>query len=240
MSSKNIYENLPLKTLNKKDTKQAENEPLVSQKIKTVQNIFNPLDFKPKKRKSNPDIYNRIPSNVSRKPKSSKSISEMFFNKNTNGLNETLGNLKIGTNSTKSKESLCKNSGDKQDNENVKTAKVQSNSRDKSVLQSTPTSSVLDDGYESCNSTPLVSAPGRVDSGPSPAILVPRNAVICRGPTVGIRPFIMGTHRQHLAVVLRIQHPISPIPECAIMRYTTDDEIWAFGYAGKFDGKLVH
>ncbi|KAL3288411.1 hypothetical protein HHI36_002859, partial [Cryptolaemus montrouzieri] len=158
MSSKNIYENLPLKTLNKKDIKQPENEPLVSQKIKTVQNIFNPLDFKPKKRKSNPDIYNKIPSNAARKPKSSKSISEMFFSKNTNGLNETLGNSKKGNNATKSNESLCRNSGDKQDNESVKSgSKGEPNIKDKSSnVYLTPTST-LDDGYESCNSTPLVS-----------------------------------------------------------------------------------
>lgn len=158
MSSKNIYENLPLKNLNKTDKKQVENEPLVTQKIKTIQNIFNPLDLKPKKRKSNPDIYNKIPLNTSRKPKSSRSISEMFFSKNSNGLNESVGNSKKENNSSRSNESLCRNSGDRQDNESVKSGnRGESNVKDKtSNIHSTPTST-FDDGYESCNSTPLVS-----------------------------------------------------------------------------------
>ncbi|RZB39616.1 hypothetical protein BDFB_009982 [Asbolus verrucosus] len=125
MSSTSIYENLPLKKLH------SESESL---KIKNSQNF---PETKQKKRKSTPDIQKISPqNNIPKKPKSSKSISEMFFNRN----HEPNDNV------------------DKRESEeNLTSNEEKTNGEDScKKTQSTPTST-LDDGYESCNSTPLVS-----------------------------------------------------------------------------------
>ncbi|KYB26417.1 sodium-dependent noradrenaline transporter isoform X1 [Tribolium castaneum] len=111
MSSTNIYENLPLKKLGDSET----SKNLIS-------------EIKQKKRKSTPDIQKvSSQNNISKKAKSSRSISEMLFNRSDDKSDE---NLSAGEKSNG--EDSCKK------------------------IQSTPTST-LDDGYESCNSTPLVS-----------------------------------------------------------------------------------
>jgi hypothetical protein len=114
MSSTSIYENLPLKKLDSE-----------SESLKNSQNIPD----KQKKRKSTPDIQKISPqNNIPKKPKSSRSISEMFFNRNHEA------------NDTEAREIVDDKAGDDSSKK----------------VQSTPTSA-LDDGYESCNSTPLVS-----------------------------------------------------------------------------------
>lgn len=115
MSSTNIYENLPLKKLNSD-----------SEALKTKNQIS---EIKQKKRKSTPDIQ-KVSSQNNIPKKTSRSISEMLFNRNHDSSDD------------KSEENLT---GEK------------SNGEDScKKIQSTPTST-LDDGYESCNSTPLVS-----------------------------------------------------------------------------------
>ena len=122
MSSTNIYENLPLKKLNSDD----------SSKTRNGQNS----EVKQKKRKSTPDIQKVSPqNNIPKKPKSSRSISEMFFNRN----------LEHADNADRESEENLTSGGEKIDAE-----------ESCKKVQSTPTST-LDDGYESCNSTPLVS-----------------------------------------------------------------------------------
>ncbi|KAJ3637606.1 hypothetical protein MTP99_001051 [Tenebrio molitor] len=114
MSSTSIYENLPLKKLDSE-----------SESLKNSQNIPD----KQKKRKSTPDIQKISPqNNIPKKPKSSRSISEMFFNRNHEA------------NDTEAREIVDDKAADDSSKK----------------VQSTPTST-LDDGYESCNSTPLVS-----------------------------------------------------------------------------------
>jgi hypothetical protein len=114
MSSTSIYENLPLKKLDSE-----------SESLKNSQNIPD----KQKKRKSTPDIQKISPqNNIPKKPKSSRSISEMFFNRNHEA------------NDTEAREIVDDKAADDSSKK----------------VQSTPTSA-LDDGYESCNSTPLVS-----------------------------------------------------------------------------------
>ncbi|XP_044263787.1 sodium-dependent noradrenaline transporter-like isoform X1 [Tribolium madens] len=111
MSSTNIYENLPLKKLGESET----SKNLIS-------------EIKQKKRKSTPDIQKvSSQNNISKKAKSSRSISEMLFNRNDDKSDENLS----GREKSNGEDSCQK-------------------------IQSTPTST-LDDGYESCNSTPLVS-----------------------------------------------------------------------------------
>lgn len=104
-----IYENFPLKKMNSEEGE----------------------SLKSKKRRSTTDIQKILPQNnlLKIKPKSSKSFSEMFFNRN------------LEENERKGSEELLTN-GDEND--------------EGKKMQSTPTST-LDDGYESCNSTPLVS-----------------------------------------------------------------------------------
>lgn len=142
--SSHIYDNLPLKPLNKEDK-----ENLPDQKIKTVQNIFAfPTDSKQKKRKSSPEIAKVSPQSLlSKRPKSSKSVSEMFY-KNHFEVNENGQNDEFGSSETlRASNGVGKMNNDNGSSEDWK----------KGInVHSTPTST-MDDGYESSNSTPLVS-----------------------------------------------------------------------------------
>lgn len=137
----NIYENFPLNPL-----KKSHRENLHESKIKTIQNTFNPQpSSKEKKRKSSPDIQ-KTPHQraVTKNPKSSRSISEIFF-KNHCEINDNVSlREEFGSNET------MKAANDENGAETNEDSKKLTN------VQSTPTS-ILDDGYESSNSTPLVS-----------------------------------------------------------------------------------
>lgn len=133
--SSNIYDNIPLNPLKKLRKGNKYGTP-----------IPNPFNFTTvdieKKRKSSPDIQKIAYQKVSSKmPKSSRSASEVFC-KNDAEINENVLKDDFGSNET------LKASDEEKCNENeVKKARN---------VQSTPTST-LDDGYESSNSTPLVS-----------------------------------------------------------------------------------
>ncbi|XP_023313152.1 sodium-dependent noradrenaline transporter-like [Anoplophora glabripennis] len=156
--SSHIYDNLPLKPLNKEAK-----ENLPEQKIKTVQNIFSaPTDSKQKKRKSSPEIAKVSPQGLlSKRPKSSKSISEMFY-KNHYEVNENAPNDEFGSSETlRASNGVGKVSNDNGGSEEWK----------KSINVHTTPTSTLDDGYESSNSTPLVSGKGKHQNSSSNLIL---------------------------------------------------------------------
>lgn len=138
MSKTGIYENLPLQALSIEDSDilKAETEALLKAKKLSHQT---PSASKAKKRKSASEIP-KLPVN---KGKPSKSVSETFGSskRETSSSSET---LKANEDAFSSYETSPKTSKEKGEETKV----VQ-----KLVVHSTPTS-ILDDGYESCNSTP--------------------------------------------------------------------------------------
>lgn len=150
----NIYDNLPLKTINKENIEQQS-----SHKIKTIQNTLLD-DNKQKKRKSTPEITKIAGQNMmsTKKPKSSKSITEMFFkNHNQTSTPEVNENLTPTTKESFGSDETLKasnNGNNKMNNEIL--CKSDEDLKKITNIQSTPTST-FDDGYESSNSTPLVS-----------------------------------------------------------------------------------
>lgn len=115
MSSNNMYENLPLRKM----------------RDESSQNF---TEINQKKRKSTPEIERVSSQNaIPKKTKSSKSISEMFFNE----VDDNISGQDSGSAET------LKSIGEE-------------NGKKGTTVQSTP-GSTLDDGYESYNSTPLVS-----------------------------------------------------------------------------------
>lgn len=123
-----IYNSFALKPLRGRDNK----ENVEETKIKTVQNTFAQSD---KKRKSTPDLP-KLPI-FSKRSKSSKSFSEMFYKNH-----REVGSDEFGSSDT------LKAANDE--------SFVGDDLKKPTNVQSTPTST-LDDGYESSNSTPLVS-----------------------------------------------------------------------------------
>ncbi|CAH0550554.1 unnamed protein product [Brassicogethes aeneus] len=128
----NIYDNFPLKPLIKG------NETTEDQ------------DNKQKKRKSNPDVHKITQNILHKKPKSSRSFSEVFF-KNHNDYSEE----KFG-----SSETIKATNGKNHDEVSIKSKNSIEDLKKLANVQSTPTST-FDDGYESSNSTPLVSGRGK-------------------------------------------------------------------------------
>lgn len=139
--SANIYDNFPLNP-----SKKANRESLHMPKIKTIQNTFNPpTSTKEKKRRSSPDIQKgALPKGSTKNSKSSRSISEIFFKNHCEVSENTSPQEEFGSNDT------LKAVKEEKSTENADDFKKATN------VQSTPTST-LDDGYESSNSTPLVS-----------------------------------------------------------------------------------
>lgn len=140
MSKTGIYENLPLKPLNIDDNvANAERESLLkSQKTKNA--------LKPKKRKSTPEIIKVSPQNNI--PKQSRSVAEISNNLEENDLkvnSSSSETLKAGNDGSSSNYEISpRRSKEEEDGTKV---------YQKTTVHSTPTST-LDDGYESCNSTP--------------------------------------------------------------------------------------
>ncbi|XP_048517887.1 sodium-dependent noradrenaline transporter [Dendroctonus ponderosae] len=139
-----VYDNIPLKPF-KRDKLAVEQKS--SSRISTIQNNLKQEDEK--KRKGSADFLKSCSAQVQKKTKS-KSISEMFF-KGQNGVSSE----DFGSNDT-----IC---AEKSDEDLKKTT----------TIHSTPTST-LDDGYESSNSTPLVSGKGRTKlSNASSSLIIP-------------------------------------------------------------------
>ncbi|XP_060516213.1 sodium-dependent noradrenaline transporter-like [Cylas formicarius] len=136
-----ICDNLPLKSLQKMNIEQCP-----SYKIKTIQNSLK-QEEKAERRKSTDDV--KYSSSV--RPRSSRSFSEIFFRNRTTRRN---GELKeqCGSNET-----LRTNGND----EHMVNGKSEEDLKKGTTIHSTPTST-LDDGYESSNSTPLVSGKGNL------------------------------------------------------------------------------
>lgn len=148
--SSNMYDNLPLKTINR----ELDQQP--SHKIKTIQNTLMD-DHKQKKRKSTPEVTKV--SDTARKPKASRSLAEMFF-KNHNQSVEICEKLSPSRESFGSSDTLkASNNGNNKLNNEI-LCKSDEDLKKMTNVQSTPTST-LDDGYESSNSTPLVSGKNR-------------------------------------------------------------------------------
>lgn len=149
MSSSGIYENLPLATLKNEEK---ENEETESSVIKTFQNTLY-TNNNPKNRKSAPEIQ-KLSQNSGYKgrPKPSRSITEMFFRSGRR-------HKEVNENVEKTNQNVLK-----EPNEVMHGAEVDDvGSKDSDTVdeekkllgqKGTPTSN-LDDGYESCNSTPL-------------------------------------------------------------------------------------
>lgn len=140
--SSNIYDNFPLKSLMKKGNRECLDEP----KIKTIQNTFNPPQTtKERKRKSSSDIQKpTLQKGTAKNSKSSRSISEIFFKNNCEINDNVSPQEEFGSSETL-----------KAANEE-KITDISDESKKATTVHSTPTS-ILDDGYESSNSTPLVS-----------------------------------------------------------------------------------
>ncbi|XP_049816938.1 sodium-dependent noradrenaline transporter-like [Aethina tumida] len=154
--SSHIYDNLPLKPLARNTEKPEQSSE--RQKLNT-------LDSKQKKRKSTPEIQKITQHFLNKKPKSSRSFSEMFF-KNHNEINENVED-KFGSSET----IKASANGKKMDEESLKSGKSSEDLKKLTNVQSTPTST-FDDGYESSNSTPLVSGRGKARySNPSNLVL---------------------------------------------------------------------
>lgn len=133
----NAYDNFSLNQL-----KQTNKETLHMPKVKTIQNTFNPsTSIKDKKRKSSPDIQ-RVALHKGNSKNSSQSIPEIYF-KNHYEINVNVSQQEFGSNET------LKAAGEEKPNDICDESKKFTN------IQST--TAVLDDGYESSNSTPLVS-----------------------------------------------------------------------------------
>lgn len=139
--SSNIYENFPLNPL-----KKSNKDSLNVGNIKTIQNTFNPpQSIKERKRKSSLDIQNiSQQKGYLKDPKSSRSISEIFFKNHCEVRENISPQEEFG-----SDETLKAANGDKG-------SEYSDDPKKTTNAQSTPTST-LDDGYESSNSTPLVS-----------------------------------------------------------------------------------
>lgn len=136
----NIYDNFPLNPL-----KKSNREALHIPNIKTIQNTFKASPGAKDKRKSSPDIQRVVVhKGNSKKSKSSRSISEIFF-KNHYEVNDNVSQQEeFGSSETLKAVSEEKPPG------------ISDEFKRNTNIQSTPTSG-LDDGYESSNSTPLVS-----------------------------------------------------------------------------------
>lgn len=139
--SSHLYDNFPLNPL-KKSNRTSLHEPT----IKTIQNTMNPLTgSKERKRKSSPDIQKPPQHKTTVKnPKSSRSISEIFFKNHCEIIDNISPQEEFGSNETLKAAS------------EEKAPEINEDSKKTTNIQSTPTS-ILDDGYESSNSTPLVS-----------------------------------------------------------------------------------
>lgn len=154
MASTGIYENLPLKPLNKDDKENIEHD-LTNQKLKAAsQSNTYTIEIKPKKRRSTSEIQKTCQQNTKNNPKTSKSVTDMSMaNSRQNEINDNSENARklkeLSTdrksNSTGSPSPNKPTPPDFDDDE--KTNMKQDNQH------STPTST-FDDGYESCNSTP--------------------------------------------------------------------------------------
>lgn len=135
----NIYDNFPLNAL-----KKTNREALHIPNIKSIQNTFKASTGVRDKRRNSPDIQRVIHKGNSRKSKSSRSISEILF-KNHCEVNDNLSQQEeFGSNETLKAVNEDKPPG------------IAEEFKRNTNIQSTPTSG-FDDGYESSNSTPLVS-----------------------------------------------------------------------------------
>lgn len=152
MSSSAIYENLPLAT-SKKDEKENEETDLnESSVIKTLQNTIY-TNNNPKNRKSAPEIQ-KLSQNSGYKgrPKPSRSITEMFFRSGRR-------HKEVNENVEKTNQNVLKEPNDvihgtEVDDVGGKDSDTVDEEKKLLGQKGTPTSN-LDDGYESCNSTPL-------------------------------------------------------------------------------------
>lgn len=114
-----IYENLPLKPLTNGDDK--ENLHVEGQKVKSSQY---PVEGKPKKRKSTPELQKIIPQNnmIKNNPKTSKSVTEMLF-----GHSKHSSENKLASEKMQASEKLLENTeGEKLRGENFRGEKFQS------------------------------------------------------------------------------------------------------------------
>ncbi|XP_050293388.1 sodium-dependent noradrenaline transporter-like [Anthonomus grandis grandis] len=140
-----IYDNIPLKPFKRE---KYEPEQKSSSKISTVQkNLRQEEQEEEKRRKGSADLLRSCTGLVQKKTKS-KSISEMFFRVQNGVPTDEFGS-----------------------SETIKAEKSEEDLKKVTTIHSTPTST-LDDGYESSNSTPLVSGKGRTKHSSTTASMV--------------------------------------------------------------------
>ncbi|KAF7281952.1 hypothetical protein GWI33_003974 [Rhynchophorus ferrugineus] len=129
-----VYDNIPLKPFKNEKTVAEQQQGSATTKIKTIQNN---LAQEERKRKGSEDVARSCSLKMRKKPKSTRSLSDVFF-KGQNGVSaERFGS-----------------------SETIPAEKSEEDLKKVTTIHSTPTST-LDDGYESSNSTPLVSGKGK-------------------------------------------------------------------------------
>lgn len=144
MSTKGIYENLPLKPLNKDDKENVKVDEVVAQKVTKI-------DGKAKKRRSTSEIQ-KTSQQCKNNPKTSKSVTDMcLVNSRQNEMNDNCENMKKLQEMKEENKMLLIESPSP--NKQSEFLEEKLNLKQENQQHSTPTST-FDDGYESYNSTP--------------------------------------------------------------------------------------
>ncbi|KAF5274143.1 hypothetical protein FQR65_LT04541 [Abscondita terminalis] len=145
--STNVYENLPLAELKKETKKEDDNEISEPHNINLLQNVVNTSNESCDKSTTGEEKIGVVKN----RKKGSKSITDIFFRKNKRVKRHINDDIKDHANDV----SITTDHANAEDSKSIDTVEDGNKISTKSGNQHSTSPSTFDDGYESCNSTPL-------------------------------------------------------------------------------------